>query len=81
MKINDYYSIELVLIETGADGTPGDCYRNYEWFRKEKPYASFRWGYCVLNANGFIPAACNDWNDTPDEAYADYLYNVEEATP
>ena len=77
MKINDDYSIELCIVEIGEDGIPGDCYGNYEQFRKEKPNAAYRFGYCIVDKDGFIPDDCNDWNDSPEEALADYYYNVE----
>lgn len=77
MKINDKYSIELCIIEQDENGACGNVYNSMEDFRKYEGHdALYRFGYYVVNLDtGYVPDECNDWNDSPEEALADYRYN------
>ena len=62
MKINDEYEIGIVIIE----------------LKKDHPTSKFKYGYVVINTTSkYIPAECNDYNDTPEEAMQDYMNHVE----
>lgn len=81
MKINDRYEIRVVIIELvdvpySRYKHTGDVYNNFEEFRKEKPYSSYKFGYVVFDTEyGYVPDECNDWNDSPEEAMFDYEDN------
>jgi len=76
MKINDNYAIKLCVIDVDDRGVPGNVYDHYEIMRKENPEYGYRFGYYVVDLRtGLVPEACNDWNDSPEEALADYYYN------
>ena len=75
MKINERYKIEVVVIEMRGN-TTGDCYNNFQEFKKEHPFSSYRFGFIVVDTEtGYIPDNCNDWNDSPEEAMMDYEEN------
>lgn len=79
MKINDRYMIKLCVVEEDANGVPGNIYDSFEEFKREHPFSSYRYGYYVVDLlTGHVPDECNDWNDSPDEAMADYRYNCTE---
>ena len=75
MKLNDLFSIRVCIGEIRNNGMIGDIYDNMEVFKREHPNSSYRFVYCVVNENGVIPDNCNDWNDSPEEAIADYQCN------
>jgi hypothetical protein len=71
MKINERYEIRLVVIEM-RDSIPGNCYGDFEEFRKNHPYSSYTFGFIVYDTKlNCIPEKCNDWNDSPEEAMHD----------
>ena len=83
MKINDRYEIRVVVIELvddkGTFASTGDVYDNFEEFKKEHPNSSYKFGFVVFDTEmGYVPDNCNDWNDSPDEAMTDYMYNCSE---
>lgn len=76
MKLDNRYELRVVVIEMKSDRTTGDCYNDMREFRDEHPFSFYRWGYIVYDTvAGLVPVSCNDWNDTPDEAYMDYVSN------
>ena len=75
MKINEWFRIEVGIVEIKNDGTPGDVYDDMENFKCAHPNSGYRFGYYVVDEDGHIPENCNDWNDSPEEAMADYRYN------
>lgn len=80
MKINDRYEIRVVVLEIrdgiGVHNSIGDIYDNFEEFKKDKPYSSYKFGYVVFDTEyGYVPDECNDWNDSPEEAMFDYEDN------
>jgi hypothetical protein len=76
MKIDDRYSIVIVVIDEGVNGCPRNVYNNFSEMKKENPHRGYRFGFCVIdNKTGFVPDVCNDWNDTPEEAMFDYYEN------
>lgn len=80
MKINDRYEIRLVIVEIvegiGRYHRYGDVYDNLEKFKKDKPDSDYKYGYVVFDTvYGYVPDACNDWNDSPEEALFDYAEN------
>jgi hypothetical protein len=76
MKLNERYKIEIVIVEIRADGSTGDVYDDYALFRNDKPNSSYMFGYIVFDTEyGFVPDNCNDWNDSVEDAIADYEYN------
>lgn len=78
MKINDEYEIGIVIIELLDDGTTGDIYTDMREFKKDHPTNKFKYGYVIINTTSkYIPAECNDYNDTPEEAMQDYMNHVE----
>ena len=75
MKIDDRYELRICLIDYG-DGMPGDIYSDFQKFKVERPYSAYRFGFYVFDMKtGAIPACCNDWNDSPEEAMMDYFEN------
>lgn len=77
MKINNRYEIRVVVIELTNDGT-GDVYDNFEDFKKEHPFSSYRFGFVVFDTQyDYVPDECNDWNDSPEEALMDYEENCQ----
>lgn len=75
MKINNRYEIRVVIVEMTNDGT-GDVYDNFENFKKEHHFSSYRFGFVVFDTEyGYVPDNCNDWNDSPEEALMDYEEN------
>lgn len=75
MKINNRYEIRVVIVEMANGGT-GDVYDNFEDFKKEHPFSSYRFGFVVFDTEyGYVPDNCNDWNDSPEEALMDYEEN------
>lgn len=79
MKINNRYEIRVVVVEKkDGDGITGDVYDNFEDFKREHPFSSYKFGYVVFDTEyGYIPDSCNDWNDSPEEAMFDYEENCE----
>lgn len=79
MKINYKYEIRIVVVEiTDSLGNTGDVYDNFNEFKMEKPESSYRFGFVVINTEtGYIPDNCNDWNDSIEDAIADYEYNCQ----
>ena len=78
MKIGEHYEIKVLVIANNTDIGVGDCYDSFEELVKENPHSSYTFGFAVVDTrNGLIPAGCNDWNDSPEEALFDYLDNVE----
>ncbi len=75
MKINDVFSVVVCIVEIKPDGYYGDVYTNLEHFTNDHPNSSFKFGYCVVDQYGNTPPDCNDWNDSPEEAVADFRYN------
>lgn len=76
VKINDQYRIDVCVVEWNH-GKSGDVYDCFEDFKREKSNSGYIFGFIVVeNKTGIIPVNCNDWNDTVDEAIADYEYNV-----
>ena len=73
MKINERYEIRVVVIEIFLDGTTGDVDDNLEHFETKHPASFYKFGFVVFDTEyGYVPDACNDWNDTPEEALLDY---------
>ena len=76
MKINERYEIRVCVIQLVNAGCPGDCYDNFETFKKEHPFSPYKFGFIVFDTyTGFVPDECNDWNDSPEEAMMDYEEN------
>lgn len=80
MKIDGRYEIRIVIIEQ-RNGTTGDVYDSLEQFRAEHPEhdeKGYGFGFVVFDTlTGYVPDACNDWNDTPEEALSDYMRNCQ----
>ena len=75
MKIDNRFEMRICVIGCD-DGKPGDVYVDFEKFKEEHPYSGYRFGYFVFDMKtGAIPACCNDWNDSPEEAMMDYFEN------
>ena len=75
MRINYRYEIRVVIVEMANDGT-GVVYDNFEDFKEEHPFSSYRFGFVVFDTEyGYVPDNCNDWNDSPEEALMDYEEN------
>lgn len=78
MKINDRYEIRIVIVKI-QNGMTTDVYDNFDKFKKENPFSSYRFGYIVFDTKyGYIPDKCNDWNDSPEEAMFDFEENCNE---
>lgn len=63
MKINDRYEIRVVVLEIrdgiGVHKSIGDIYDNFEEFKKDKPYSSYKFGYVVFDTEyGYVPDEC-----------------------
>jgi hypothetical protein len=77
MKLSKRYEIRIVIIEIKPDHTTGDCYYDLSLFKQEKPTSSYKFGYIVFdNETELVKEGCNDWNDTIEEALADYAYSL-----
>ena len=75
MIIDGRYELRACVVDYG-DGRPGDVYTNFEKFKADHPYSSYRFGFYIFDMKtGAIPASCNDWNDSPEEAMMDYFEN------
>lgn len=75
MKINERYEIKVVVIEEN-NGITGDCYNDFEDFKKSHPFSGYKFGFIVFdNQTGYVPDNCNDWNDSVEEALFDYEDN------
>lgn len=71
------YMIQTVFANRLPDGMYGDVYDSEEATLRDHPNARIMFGYCVVHVgDGMIPDGCNDWNDTVEEAIADYEENV-----
>lgn len=83
MKIDGRYEIRIVIIEQ-RNGTTGDVYDSLEQFRAEHPEhdeKGYGFGFVVFDTlTGYVPDACNDWNDTPEEALSDYMRNCQDGS-
>lgn len=85
MKIDERYEIRTVVIELreveGSGIIPGDVYDDFKTFKKEHPFASYKFGYVVIDTEtGFVPDTCRDWNDSPEDALMDYQENCQITT-
>lgn len=85
MKIDERYEIRTVVIELreveGSGIIPGDVYDDLQTFKKEHPFASYKFGYVVIDTEtGFVPDTCRDWNDSPEDALMDYQENCQITT-
>ncbi len=82
MKIDERYEIRTVVIELREDERsgiiPGDVYDDLQTFKKEHPFASYKFGYVVIDTkSGYVPDTCNDWNDSVEDALMDYQKNCQ----
>lgn len=80
MKIDNRYEIRVVLLEVrdgiGKHNSIGDVYDNYEEFKKNHPFSSYKFGFTVFDTeSGCVPDGCNEWNDSPEDAMFDYVEN------
>lgn len=76
MVLDEKFEIRVVVVEMREDGY-GDIYSDFTKFKTEHPNSGYRFGCCVTDReNGCVPAECNDWNDSPEEALYDYFDNV-----
>ena len=67
------YQIVTVYANQDDDYEYGDIYATRCEAAKNHPDDNIIFGFCVVDtATGFIPEDCNDWNDTIEEAIADY---------
>ena len=78
MKLNDRYEIRIVVIEElDESGMSGDCDDNFNRFKKEHPYSSYKFGFIVYDIyNKSIPDNCNEWNGSIEDALIDYENNI-----
>ena len=74
MILDNNYNMKVVIIEDS--GVPEDIYDDFRKFKSEHPYSSYKFGFCIVDAEGNIPDGCNDWNDSPEEAMHDYFDNA-----
>ena len=74
--LDERYHMSIVVIETKADGSPGDVFADFAKFKATHPHSSYRFGFCIIdNRTGYIPDECNDWNDSLEEALMDFFEN------
>lgn len=85
---SEWVDTDLRVLKVFCDGdngifsvlidTYGDVYDNFEDFKREHPFSSYKFGYVVFDTeHGYIPDSCNDWDDSPEEAMFDYEENCE----
>lgn len=76
MILDNNYEMKVVIIED-RDGVPGDVFIDFRKFKSKYPHSSYKFGFCIVGVeDGYIPDGCNDWNDSPEEALADYFDNA-----
>ena len=76
MKIDGRYEIRVVIVEVVGENT-GGCYDSLVEFRKDNPDGDYLFAYIVFDTETqLVPDNCEDWNDSPEDALADYIEHV-----
>lgn len=73
MKLNDRYSLEIVMTAVSDDNIPLDIFNDFQKIKMERPFLKHKFGFVVIDSEtGHIPDGCHKWNDSPEEAVSNW---------